>query len=81
MTADHFLERVLGDEGWQSGLASDTVEAIVHALEARFPPEATVADAEGEAIRATLRKLGDDVRAIPAAEADLLAAWLAGAGG
>ena len=79
LSADSFLERVLGDEGWQSGLASDTIEAIVHALEALFPPAATVDDALAETIRASLRLLGDAVRARPASEPELLAAWLADA--
>jgi len=80
MSADSFLERVLGDEGWQSGLSSDSVEAVVHALEALFPPEATVTDERDAAIRAVLRRLGDDVRATPADEATLLAAALVGLG-
>lgn len=80
MTADSFLEHVLGDEGWQSGLASDSIEAIIGKLEALFPPAATVDDALGETIRASLRLLGDAVRARPAAEAELLTAWLEDAG-
>ena len=77
MSADSFLERVLGDEGWQSGMSSDSVEAVVYALEALFPPEAMVTGERDAAIRAVLRRLGDQVRATPADEASLLAAALA----
>lgn len=79
LTADQFLERVLGDEGWQAPLDGASIEAAIGRLEALLPAEATVGEARGEAIRASLRELAAIVAALKQGELDepmLVAAWL-----
>ena len=78
-TADQFLERVLGDEGWQGGLDGASIEAVIARLETILPPEATVADDRDAHLRGSLRDLGELVRALRAGTLDeptLVAAWL-----
>lgn len=78
-TADQFLERVLGDEGWQSPLTGDSVEAVGLRLEALLPPEAIVTEARDEALRGSLRELAGLVEALKRGELTeplLVAAWL-----
>lgn len=78
-TADQFLERVLGDEGWQAPLDGASIEAVIARLEALLPPEASVEDARGEALRGSLRELAGLVDALKRGALDeptLVAAWL-----
>ena len=78
-TADQFLERVLGDEGWQASLDGASIEAVIARLEALLPPEASVTDARAEALRASLRELSGLVAALKRGELTepaLVAAWL-----
>lgn len=78
-TADEFLARVLGDEGWQQPLDGASIEAVGARLEALLPPEATVSEARDAALRGSLRELADLVDQLKRGaltEAALVAAWL-----
>lgn len=78
-TADEFLARVLGDEGWQQPLEGASIEAVGARLEALLPPEATVSDARDAALRGSIRELAylvDQLKAGALTETALVAAWL-----
>lgn len=78
-TADDFLARVLGDEGWQQPLEGASIEAVGARLEALLPPEATVTDAQDARLRGSLRELAflvEQLKAGALTEAGLVAAWL-----
>lgn len=74
-----FMSGILGDEGWQSPLSEFSLEAVILELEAIYPPDATLSEAEVAHVRRALRTLAQLVGALNAGnldEATLVAACL-----